>query len=126
MQQRCRRGSQHPVVISFQTFQSSDQAVIGFQRRPTLNRDTWANEAVAQTIISNFIFLQVVANLGLVVPVYDIQYINGGFVFLSDVSDGASTYTLSFRLVIFRPFVGEVVTAKLLESTPNDLRYNVF
>ncbi|KAL8156465.1 hypothetical protein AgCh_001529 [Apium graveolens] len=66
---------------------------------------------------------QVVANLGLVVPVYDIKSINGGFVFLSD---GVSTYTVSFRLVIFRPFVGEVVTAKLLESTVNGLRCNVF
>ncbi|KAL8100714.1 uncharacterized protein LOC141682982 [Apium graveolens] len=65
---------------------------------------------------------KVVANLGLVVSVYDIKSINGGFVF---PSDGASTYTVSFRLVVFRPFVGEVVTAKLLESTTNGLRLSL-
>ncbi|KAK1352726.1 DNA-directed RNA polymerase III subunit RPC8 [Heracleum sosnowskyi] len=65
---------------------------------------------------------KVVANLGLVISVYDIKSIDGGFVF---PSDGASTYTVKFRLVIFRPFVGEVVTAKLLESTANGLRLSL-
>lgn len=65
---------------------------------------------------------KVVANLGLVISVYDIKSIDGGFVF---PSDGASTYTVKFRLVVFRPFVGEVVTAKLLESTANGLRLSL-
>lgn len=36
MQQRCRRGPQHAVVTSFQSFPSSDQPGSGFQRRPTI------------------------------------------------------------------------------------------
>ncbi|KAK1352724.1 DNA-directed RNA polymerase III subunit RPC8 [Heracleum sosnowskyi] len=51
---------------------------------------------------------KVVANLGLVISVYDIKSIDGGFVF---PSDGASTYTVKFRL--------------LLESTANGLRLSL-
>ncbi|KAE9460633.1 hypothetical protein C3L33_07439, partial [Rhododendron williamsianum] len=62
---------------------------------------------------------KVIANLGLCVSVYDIQEIGKGFIF---PGDGASTYTVLFRLIMFRPFVGEVIAAKLKESDANGLR----
>ncbi|KAL6324376.1 hypothetical protein AAG906_012980 [Vitis piasezkii] len=52
-----------------------------------------------------------IANLGLCIFVNDIRSIAGGFVF---PGDSASTYT--FRLVMFRLFVKEIITAKLKES----------
>lgn len=79
------------------------------------------NEAI-QGELERLFLDKVVAKLGLCVSVYDIKSINGGFVF---PSDGASTYTVKFRLVVFRPFVGEVITAKLLESTANGLRLSL-
>uniref|UniRef100_A0A0D3GQX9 DNA-directed RNA polymerase subunit n=1 Tax=Oryza barthii TaxID=65489 RepID=A0A0D3GQX9_9ORYZ len=53
---------------------------------------------------------KVVANLGLCVSVYDIRSVEGGFIF---PGEGCSTYKVSFRLLMFRPFVGEVLVGKI-------------
>uniref|UniRef100_A0A0D9X4N4 DNA-directed RNA polymerase subunit n=1 Tax=Leersia perrieri TaxID=77586 RepID=A0A0D9X4N4_9ORYZ len=47
---------------------------------------------------------KVVANLGLCASV------EGGFIF---PGEGCSTYKVSFRLLMFRPFVGEVLVGKI-------------
>ncbi|GLU03619.1 hypothetical protein SLE2022_208080 [Rubroshorea leprosula] len=65
---------------------------------------------------------KVIANLGLCISVYDIQSIKGGFIFFGD---GASTYTVEFRLTMFCPFVGEIILAKLKESDANGLRLSL-
>ncbi|CAA0823173.1 Elongation factor 1-alpha 2 [Striga hermonthica] len=65
---------------------------------------------------------KVIQDLGLCVSLYDIQYINGGSVY---PGDGASTHTVVFRLVMFRPFVGEVISARLMESTKDGLRLSL-
>ncbi|KAI4347640.1 hypothetical protein L6164_008434 [Bauhinia variegata] len=62
---------------------------------------------------------KVIANLGLCISVYDIRSIEGGFIF---PSEGAPTYTVVFTLVVFRPFVGEIISAKLLSSDADGLR----
>uniref|UniRef100_A0A7N0R811 DNA-directed RNA polymerase subunit n=1 Tax=Kalanchoe fedtschenkoi TaxID=63787 RepID=A0A7N0R811_KALFE len=53
---------------------------------------------------------KVIAKLGLCVSVYDLRKIKGGFI---DAGRGAPTYEVEFRVVVFRPFVGEVISAKL-------------
>ncbi|KAH6755073.1 RNA polymerase Rpb7 N-terminal domain-containing protein, partial [Perilla frutescens var. hirtella] len=66
------------------------------------------------------IFLdKVIDKLGLCVSVYDIRSIDGGFIF---PSDGASTYTVKFRLVMFRPFVDEVILARVKESREDGIQ----
>ncbi|XAR61141.1 DNA-directed RNA polymerase [Bertholletia excelsa] len=65
---------------------------------------------------------KVIANLGLCISLYDIRSIDGGFIF---PGDGASTYTVHFRLIMFRPFIGEVIGAKLKESDSNGLRLSL-
>ncbi|XP_059286722.1 uncharacterized protein LOC132602885 [Lycium barbarum] len=65
---------------------------------------------------------KVIANLGLAISIYDIRSIDGGFIY---PSEGASTYTVKFRLVVFRPFVGEVITARLKESNAEGLRLSL-
>ncbi|GMY26474.1 DNA-directed RNA polymerase III subunit RPC8 isoform X1 [Fagus crenata] len=65
---------------------------------------------------------KVIAKLGLCVSVYDIKSIEGGFIF---PSDGAATYTVVFRVVMFRPFAGEIITAKLKESNATGLRLSL-
>ncbi|XP_065861026.1 uncharacterized protein [Euphorbia lathyris] len=65
---------------------------------------------------------KVISNLGLCISVYDIRRIDGGFIF---PGDGASTYTVEFRLVVFRPFVGEIIVARLKESNKDGLRLSL-
>ncbi|TKY62284.1 DNA-directed RNA polymerase III subunit RPC8 [Spatholobus suberectus] len=62
---------------------------------------------------------KVIANLGLCISIYDIRSIDGGFIF---PGDGAPTYTVVFNLIMFRPFVGEIITARLLSSDVDGLR----
>ncbi|KAL6338619.1 hypothetical protein AAG906_021334 [Vitis piasezkii] len=90
-------------------------------RLPPHLLDLPLNEAIKGELESLFLD-KVIANLGLCISVYDIRSIDGGFVF---PGDGASTYTVEFRLVMFRPFVGEIITAKLKESDANGLRLSL-
>ncbi|XP_026416915.1 DNA-directed RNA polymerase III subunit RPC8-like [Papaver somniferum] len=65
---------------------------------------------------------KVIAQLGLCISVYDIKSIKGGFIF---AGDGASTYTVDFRLIMFRPFEGDILSGKVDASDANGLRLSV-
>ncbi|XP_047306757.1 DNA-directed RNA polymerase III subunit RPC8 [Impatiens glandulifera] len=65
---------------------------------------------------------KVISNLGLCISIYDIKEIDGGFIF---AGHGASTYTVKFRMIMFRPFIGEVITAVLKEADANGVRLSV-
>ncbi|KAL5792818.1 hypothetical protein ACOSP7_001412 [Xanthoceras sorbifolium] len=79
------------------------------------------NEAIKEELEKIFLD-KVIANLGLCISVYDISEIEGGFIF---PGEGASTYSLKCRLIMFRPFVGEIIAAKLNESNSNGLRLSL-
>lgn len=66
-------------------------------------------EAVTAEIERTYID-KVVRDLGLVITIFDILDIQGGFVF---PSDGAAHFDTKFRVVVFKPFVGEVLVGKL-------------
>ncbi|XP_057539802.1 uncharacterized protein LOC130817865 isoform X2 [Amaranthus tricolor] len=69
------------------------------------------------------IFLdKVIAKLGLCVSIYDIISIDGGFVL---PIEGAPTYTVVFRVVMFRPYVGEIIAAKLKCSNSKGLQLSL-
>lgn len=69
------------------------------------------------------IFLdKVIAKLGLCISVYDIKSIDGGFVL---PVEGAPTYTVVFRMIMFRPYVGEVIAAKLKDSNSKGLQLSL-
>eukprot|EP01061_Rhynchopus_euleeides_P002808 TRINITY_DN12164_c0_g1_i2.p1 TRINITY_DN12164_c0_g1~~TRINITY_DN12164_c0_g1_i2.p1 ORF type:complete len:125 (+),score=56.79 TRINITY_DN12164_c0_g1_i2:73-447(+) len=57
---------------------------------------------------------RVLANVGLCVSVHDII---GHTEAMLHPGDGASFCTVEFRLVVFRPFEGEVVTGKIVEAS---------
>lgn len=65
---------------------------------------------------------KVISNLGLCISVYDIQSIEGGFIF---PGDGSSTYKVMFRLVMFRPFVGEILSGRIEKSSAHGLRLSL-
>ncbi|KAI3819387.1 hypothetical protein L1987_13218 [Smallanthus sonchifolius] len=79
------------------------------------------NEAIKGELEGLFVD-KVIANLGLCISVYDIASIDGGFIF---ANEGAPTYTVKFRLIIFRPFVGEIISARLKESNADGLRLSL-
>ncbi|KAJ3688988.1 hypothetical protein LUZ61_018152 [Rhynchospora tenuis] len=54
---------------------------------------------------------KVITNMGLCISVYDIQSVEGGFIFPGD--DGCATYKVRCRLVMFQPFVGEIIVGKI-------------
>ena len=66
-------------------------------------------EAVTAEIERTYID-KVVPDLGLVITLYDILDVSGGYVF---PSDGAVHFDTRFRLVVFKPFIGEVLVGKL-------------
>ena len=64
--------------------------------------------------VARTLLVQVVNDLGLVITIYDITHIDGGFIY---PSDGAAHYDVRFKLVVFRPFPGEVIAGRLARST---------
>ncbi|PKA49941.1 hypothetical protein AXF42_Ash019257 [Apostasia shenzhenica] len=65
---------------------------------------------------------KVIPNLGLCISIYDIHAINGGFII---PGEGSPTYEVIFRLIMFRPFVGEILSGNILESTNDGLRLSL-
>jgi DNA-directed RNA polymerase subunit E'/Rpb7 len=66
-------------------------------------------EAVTEVLEEQYLD-KAVADLGLVTTIYDVLDIQGGHIY---PNDGAAYFKAKFRLVIFRPFVGEVLVGKL-------------
>ncbi|CAI9107709.1 OLC1v1007141C1 [Oldenlandia corymbosa var. corymbosa] len=90
-------------------------------RLPPHRLDRPLAEAIKGELESLFVD-KVIAYLGLCISIYDIRSIDGGFVF---PGDGASTYTVKFRLIIFCPFVGEVIAGRLIDSTDEGLKLSL-
>ncbi|KAL9261138.1 DNA-directed RNA polymerase III subunit rpc8-like protein [Drosera capensis] len=69
------------------------------------------------------IFLdKVIAKYGLCLSIYDIEPIKGGIIL---PTEGSPTYTVVFRMIVFRPYVGEVISAKLKESNLDGIRLSM-
>ena len=64
--------------------------------------------------IKRLYFDKVIPNVGLVITLYDILHIEGGDV---HVGDGGAHFEAKFRIVVFRPYEGEVLLGKVHTST---------
>lgn len=64
--------------------------------------------------IKKLYFDKVINNVGLVVSLYDVTSIEGGDV---QVGDGGVRFTAKFRLIIFRPFEGELLLGRIKISS---------
>ncbi|CAA7055550.1 unnamed protein product [Microthlaspi erraticum] len=69
------------------------------------------------SVLQNVFLDKVLENLGLCVSIYDIKSVEG-----AEYGAGTTSYQVGFRIVVFRPFVGEVIVANLKESGANGLR----
>ncbi|RCH87315.1 DNA-directed RNA polymerase III subunit RPC8 [Rhizopus azygosporus] len=58
---------------------------------------------------------KVVQEVGLCICVHDILHMSEGFILYGD---GCSYIKVTFRLVVFRPFIGEVMVGKIKSSSP--------
>ena len=58
---------------------------------------------------------KVLRNLGLVVTLYEVCSITGGI--LHQGNEGAANYEVQFKVVLFSPFVGEILEGKVIGST---------
>ena len=61
---------------------------------------------------------QVIRNVGLCIMLYDILEVDSGFIF---PGDGGAHIEIKFRLVVFRPSVGEVLTGKIRSATEDGI-----
>lgn len=91
----------HPMFVLC-TLEDKLRVQPGDLGKPTL-------EAVTAEIERTYVD-KVVPDLGLVITLYDILDVSGGYVF---PSDGAAHFDTKFRLVVFKPFIGEVLVGKL-------------
>lgn len=78
-------------------------------------------DAVTDVIEQQFLD-KVLPNLGLAVSLYDVQSIEGGFIY---PNDGAAYFKVAFRLVVFRPFVGEVLVGKLKSCSKEGIKLSL-
>ncbi|XP_074319591.1 uncharacterized protein LOC141656551 [Silene latifolia] len=90
-------------------------------RVPPHKLDLPIEESITDELQSIFLD-KIISKLGLCVSVYDILSIDGGFV-LPD--NGAPTYTVVFRMIMFRPYIGEIIEGKLLESDTKGVRLSL-
>lgn len=65
---------------------------------------------------------KVIQKLGLCISVYDITSIEGGSIF---PGAGAPTYQVVFNLIMFRPFPGEIISAKVISLDADGLRLSL-
>ena len=84
------------------------------RRTPGAGTAPLSDSVTGGSTVSCAVADKVVADLGLVVSLYDILHIGGGFIY---PGEGAAHFQVKFRLIVFRPFVGEVVVGRLERST---------
>lgn len=68
-----------------------------------------AASSVAAVLETAFVD-KVIIDLGLIVTIYDILEIDGGFVYHSD---GGAHYRVRFRVIVFRPFLDEMIVGRV-------------
>eukprot|EP00026_Physarum_polycephalum_P016423 Phypoly_transcript_17321.p1 GENE.Phypoly_transcript_17321~~Phypoly_transcript_17321.p1 ORF type:complete len:228 (+),score=46.59 Phypoly_transcript_17321:93-776(+) len=65
---------------------------------------------------------KVLLNVGLCIGLHDIIKMGDGIVFQGE---GASQVKVTFRLTVFKPFVGEIISGKLIRSTPASIQIDI-
>ncbi|ORX85363.1 hypothetical protein K493DRAFT_331631 [Basidiobolus meristosporus CBS 931.73] len=79
------------------------------------------NDALADEINKKYAN-KVVHDVGLCISLHDILEASEGFI---HHSDGCSYVKVKFRLIVFRPFIGEVITGKIRSSSSEGVRVSL-
>ena len=64
-------------------------------------------------------FVQVIPDVGLCIAFYDFLEVGDPFVY---PGEGASHQQVRFRVVVFRPFVEEILTGKVINCTADGIK----
>lgn len=65
---------------------------------------------------------KVIYNVGLCIFLHDITKIGDSFIY---PNDGASYTQVEFRMIVFRPFVGEILVGKIVSSSEEGLKISM-
>jgi DNA-directed RNA polymerase III subunit RPC8 len=65
---------------------------------------------------------KIIPDVGLGIKLYDIISVSEGVIM---PGDGGSHHRVQFRLIVFRPFIGEVIVGKIKASAPAGLQVSV-
>jgi len=65
---------------------------------------------------------ETIVDIGLIMAFFDFEELAPGFIY---PADGNARYDVSFRLVAFRPFVGEVLTGRVSGANPEGLKVSL-
>jgi len=83
--------------------------------------DVKLNEAIAEELNRRFAN-KVVLNIGLCIVLYDITKLEESYIL---PGDGASHTKVQFRLVVFRPFVDEIIVGKIKSSSQEGIHVSL-
>lgn len=72
------------------------------------------NPRAVQNVLEGAFLDTVIPELGLVITIFDILDVQGGFIY---PGDGAAHFVVKFRLVVFRPFVDQVLRGTVNKLT---------
>jgi DNA-directed RNA polymerase III subunit RPC8 len=78
-------------------------------------------DAVTDVVCARYLD-RIISDLGLVITLNDVEAMTGGYIY---PNDGAAYFSVTIRLVIFRPFPGEVLTGKLKSSSRDGVRVSL-
>ena len=118
-----RRSPNHVSIVEYFIVQTMFQLVRRSDTMPIVpfdfNRDL---KQVLIELINEKYANHVIADVGLVISLYDIDIIGDGHL----VQDSGSAYTdVTFRLIVFRPFTGEILYGTLLRQTPEEIQISL-
>lgn len=67
---------------------------------------------------------RVIPDVGLVIALYDVLKVRDAYIFPGDLKDsqGDAACTVVFRVIVFRPKIGELLVGRVLASTPMGLQ----
>ncbi|KAI9197086.1 RNA polymerase III subunit Rpc25-domain-containing protein [Polychytrium aggregatum] len=66
---------------------------------------------------------KVLHNVGLCIRLFDLLEVGDGVVFACQ--DGAYTSAVKFRMIVFRPFIGEIIDGKVANSSPEGIKVSL-
>lgn len=65
---------------------------------------------------------KVLPEAGLCISFYDFLEIDDPYIY---PAEGSTHQQIKFRLVVFQPFEGEIITGKVVDSNPNGIRISI-
>ena len=90
-------------------------------RIPPQNFSTGDDQSLINAITSKYPS-RTITDVGVVVELFDVVTVGGAVI---HAGDGGACFEVVFRVVVFKPFVGECITAKVTACTPEGINLSL-